>query len=240
MDNYEPKQYWEDRLERNFSLRGVGHSSFSNTYNYWLYQRKKKCISNCLTGVNLKSKQVLDIGCGTGFFVNWYLSNGAEVTGIDITEKSIGHLKERYETATFYTQDISREHPLFEEKKYDVINMWDVIYHIVDDSRFSQTIDNISRLINPDGLFLFTDWFGMEQSNRTAKHVCSRGIDIYKHVLTKKGFELQALYPLYNYMNKQHLGRLDNYLAFFYYCLDNLMDKIPSDNLSLSLWKMKT
>jgi len=238
MNDYEPKQYWEHRLKNNFSLRGVGHSSFSDTYNYWLYQRKKKCINDCLKNLNIGSNKVLDIGCGTGFFVDWYLSKGAEVTGIDITKTSIERLKKKY-NATFYTQDITQESALFEARVYDIINMWDVIYHIVDESHFLQAINNISEMIKPGGYFLFTDWFGAKQNMKTASHVHARGMDVYNEVLGQRGFELEGVYPLYNYMNKQQLGRLDNYLGFFYYWLDNRSQKIPEDNLSLSLWKMK-
>ncbi|MBT4483617.1 MAG: class I SAM-dependent methyltransferase [Candidatus Latescibacteria bacterium] len=68
--------------------------------------KKKQCIESCLVETNLKGKNVLDIGCGTGYFVEWYLEQGANVCGIDITSISVERLKQKHQSE-FYTQDIT-------------------------------------------------------------------------------------------------------------------------------------
>ena len=237
-ENYEPKQYWERRLSNRFSLRGVGHIGFSESYNTWLYRRKKRCIESCLFETNLKGKNVLDIGCGTGFFVEWYLEQGANVCGIDITSISVERLKQKYQ-CEFYTQDITDPDYRLHNKEFDIVNMWDVVYHIVDSKRFNQAFDNIAKSMKDNGLLLFTDWFGTSSDMRTTDHVQMRCLDTYKQCLPKKGFELLGIHPLYNYLNKVHLRRIDNYLGWFYLFLDNRSQKIPADNLSLSLWRYR-
>jgi len=42
--SYEPKSFWEQRLSKYFNLKGVGRICFSESYNYWLYRRKKRCL----------------------------------------------------------------------------------------------------------------------------------------------------------------------------------------------------
>jgi SAM-dependent methyltransferase len=234
-DTYNPKSFWESRLSNSFTLKSVGHIGFSESYNSWLYRRKKRCIESSLRDIALEGKQVLDVGCGTGFFVEWYLQRGANVCGIDITEVSIEKLKQRYR-GEFFTQDITGlDYRPYRE--FDVVNMWDVIYHIVEANDFDRALENIARSLKQDGLFVFTDWFGASSDIRIADHVQVRCLDTYQRTLARKGFALLGIYPLYNALNKRHLGKLDNYLASFYFVLDNLSKKIPQDNLSLSLWR---
>lgn len=236
-ENYEPKQYWERRLSKHFTLRGVGHIGFSEYYNSWLYRRKKRCIESCLVETNLKEKNVLDIGCGTGFFVEWYLEQGANVCGIDITDISVERLRQKHQSE-FYTQDITDPDYRLDKKEFDIVNMWDVGYHIMDSKGFHQAFDNIAKSLKDDGLLLFTDWFGASSDMRIADHVQVRCLDTYIQCLPKKGFELVGIYPLYNYLNKVHLRKLDNYICWFYSFLDNHSQEIPADNLSLGLWRL--
>lgn len=232
---YDPKQYWEHRLGSCFSLRGVGHIGFSESYNTWLYRRKKRCIKSCFGNTTLKGKHVLDVGCGTGFFVEWYLQQGANVCGIDITEVSIQQLQQRY-TCEFFIQDITApEYRPYRE--FDVVNMWDVVYHIVEPTAFDQAFDNISSSLKEGGLLLFTDWFGAVSDVRIAEHVQARCLDTYQKILPQKGFELVAVRPLYKRLNKHHLPRLDNHLGWLFFLLDNLSREISRDNLSLTVWR---
>jgi SAM-dependent methyltransferase len=233
--NYDPKKYWEQRLASSFSLGKVGHIDFNEAYNAWLYRRKKRCIASCLRDVPLDRKDVLDVGCGTGFFVDWYLKQGASVFGMDITEVSVAKLRQQHK-AEFATQDISA--PGYRApRKFDIVNMWDVMYHIVDPAAFERTLDNVSASLKPGGLFLFTDWFGAPSDARVAEHVTARCLDTYRRALTTRGFELVGVYPLYNALNKVHRRRFDDRLGGLYFLFDSLSNSIPKDNLSLGLWR---
>jgi len=104
-----------------------------------------KNIANISTFNNLL---ILDVGCGTGFFVDFYFKRGAkEITGIDITKTSISMLKEKYPAYNFYVADISDlNYPVKLKEKFDIINAFDVLYHITDDSKFEMAMHNISSL----------------------------------------------------------------------------------------------
>lgn len=231
----DPRQYWEQRLRDCFNFRGVGHISFNESYNTWLYRRKKRCIESFFRNTALNGKHVLDVGCGTGFFIEWYLQQGAHVCGVDITEVSIRTLEQLYH-CEFFIQDISS--PDYQPyKAFDVVNMWDVVYHIVDPTAFDQAFDNIASSLKEGGLLIFTDWFGSVSDIHIADHVQARCLDTYQKKLPHKGFELVCVYPLYKTLNKRHLSKLDNHLGWLYFLLDNLSTKISRDNLSLSVWR---
>ena len=71
---YDPSMYWENRLQDNFNLQGVGHICFDQKYNYWLYQAKVRALRKAFMdgNISLDNRNILDVGCGTGFFVDLF------------------------------------------------------------------------------------------------------------------------------------------------------------------------
>ena len=58
--------------------------------------------------INVKGKNILDIGCGTGFYIEyWSKRKAASITGLDITEKSIMELQAFFPKFSFIRADIS-------------------------------------------------------------------------------------------------------------------------------------
>ena len=231
---YDPKQYWEHRLGNCFNYQGVGNIGFSEAYNSWLYRRKKRCIESFFRETTLKGKHVLDVGCGTGFFIKWYLQHGADVCGIDITETSTRELEKLYD-CKFFTQDIAS--PSYQPyREFDIVNMWDVVYHVIEPAAFNRIFDNISNSLKEGGILLFTDWFGAASDVRIAEHVQTRCLDTYRQMLSPR-FKLVTVCPLYNILNKPHLPILDNYMGWLFFLVDNLTRKVSRDNLSLAVWR---
>ena len=225
MKPYDPRTYWEDRLSKHFNLKGVGHVSFSESYNHWLYRRKYACIESLFRDRSLRGKDVLDIGCGTGFFVRWYIERGANVYGVDITQTSIQYLSKRF-PGDFMVMDISDAN-YFPPKICDVVNAWDVIYHIVDTEGFHQSLTNIAKSCRKGALLLLTDWLGAPFDVRVAPHVKFRCLSTYQSILSDLGFDFIELRPLYNFLNTERMGRLDNFFAPAYFILDNHLKVIP-------------
>lgn len=234
--NYNPKKYWEDRLTQNFNIRGVGHSSFSFGYNELLYKRKDVVIKRIFKNKELADENVLDIGCGTGFFIDWYIQEKARVVGIDITKTSINTLKERFDTE-FHIQDISDVNYILAGRKFDIVNVWDVLYHIVDDKKYSIALQNIESCMNENGLLIVSDFLGTKIDINMANHVKSRSLKTYNTFLLKSNFELVEVFPLYNLLSKNHFRLLDELLKHLYYFLDCNISKVAKNNLSVGVWK---
>jgi len=235
--NFNVSEYWNNRLGENFSLKGVGHISFSRFYNTWLYKTKLFVLNKIKNEkkIILAQKKVLDIGSGTGFFVEYYTQKKAKITGLDITDISILYLSKKYPQSKFYTLDISNA---MIEEKFDIINMWDVIYHQVDENLFLQTLTNISKMLKPGSFFICTDTFGGNQVKQVNEHVVFRPMANYAGIMDKLGFKLIKIYPLYRWMNRPYPWgtRVTNILAPFLFLLDVLNKKVEKNNLSVAVW----
>ena len=65
-------------------------------------------------------EKVLDLGCGYGFFTDYFRSIGANAIGVDGSEKMIEIAKERYPITAFTVMDITT--PLaFESNQFDIV-----------------------------------------------------------------------------------------------------------------------
>jgi SAM-dependent methyltransferase len=77
------------------------------------------CYEYVLGLLNLNGTKLLDIGCGSGLFSDLAYSKGAQVTGIDASEKLIEKAKERNSTITFILGEM--EELPFGSKSFDTV-----------------------------------------------------------------------------------------------------------------------
>lgn len=233
---YDPKAYWESRLAAQQGLRGVGHISFGERYNEWLYRAKRRTLESALREIPLTGKTVLDVGAGTGYFVQWYIGRGARVCGVDIAQNAVERLRQLYD-GDFRVADISAPHAP-ELGEYDVVNVWDVMYHIVDNDAFERALRFLVARVRRGGSLLITDRLGAPTDSLEAAHVRMRCQNTYQTTLASFGMEFIGLRFLYHWLNR-HVFRpaIDSRLGPVFYWLDGNVSRIPADNLSLGLWR---
>lgn len=106
-NSFDPKLYWENRLQNHYNLQGVGDISLSPNYNYWSYKVTRiqfdSLISKYSSSVN---ERALDIGSGTGFVVEILEARHMKVTGIDISETAIHELRKKFPASNFQVVDL--------------------------------------------------------------------------------------------------------------------------------------
>jgi SAM-dependent methyltransferase len=219
--NYDPRSFWDQRLSEQFDLRGTGEPGLSLAYNRACYDLRRRVLAGALrdAGVDPRGRSVLDVGCGTGFFTAYYLSRGARVTGLDITPTSIRRLRERFPEAQFIESDVS---DVSLHERYDLVNAFDVLYHITDDARWERAVTHLALAVAPQGVLLLTDVFS--EPARSAEHVRARGLPRYRELLQRQGLEPQAVYPTHVLLNRE-LGafRLLNRLPGLLWSADRVL-----------------
>ena len=175
---FSPKEYWENRLNGDFSLQGVGYSLLGSQYNKWQYRLRDRILRRELASLplDLANSNVLDVGSGTGFYIDYWRRAGARsISGCDFTETAVSRLRVQFPEQHFYQLDISADPPTELAGKFDFVSAFDILFHIVDEARFDNAFHNISRLLAPGGLFCFSEIFLHRETERGV-HVSFRSI----------------------------------------------------------------
>ena len=203
MDSFRPDAYWEERLRAHGDERGVGDIGLSRAYNSYLYRIRRHVFRRLLRHLPLTASntRVLDIGSGTGVYVNeWRRWGAKEVTGADITQIVVDRLAGRFPANRFLKLDIgSTELHGLPPGSFEVVSAFDVLFHIVDDARYEQAVHNIASLVAPGGWFLYSDNLVRQQSR--ISHFVSREERTILQTLAANGFEVRRRVPMFVLMN---------------------------------------
>ncbi|MEO5580559.1 MAG: class I SAM-dependent methyltransferase [Gemmatimonadaceae bacterium] len=203
MSSFRPDAYWEARLRRQYDARGVGDIGISRAYNAHLYAVRRRVFRRILNRLSLDAPKttVLDVGSGTGVYVHeWRRWGAAEVTGLDITAIAVARLGEMFPGVRFVQADIGeRSTPEDMNSGYDVVSAFDVLFHVVDDQRYEQALQNIFSLLRPGGWFLYSD--NLVPREARLGHYVSRSESNILGSLRAKGFEITARFPMFVLMN---------------------------------------
>lgn len=88
--------------------------AYSQRYNSYLYCAKVRTLLRAIKDyqVQIENSEVLDVGSGTGFWIQWYIQAGAShVTGIEISQEAVEKLTREFPQAEFHALDICRPLP---------------------------------------------------------------------------------------------------------------------------------
>lgn len=201
--SFDPKTYWEDRLKRHAGIEGVGFLRLGLPYNKWLYRFRRNVFQNIVSRLNvdIRTSRVLDIGSGTGFYLELWKENQAEqVIGSDLTEVAVQRLQQQFADMRIMQMDITNPELPSDLGDFDIISMFDVLFHIVDDNKLRQALTNIHSLLKPDGVFVFSDNF-VHRETQTMQHVVHRSLGEYESMLADVGFEIVERKPMFILMN---------------------------------------
>jgi SAM-dependent methyltransferase len=203
---YRPEEYWTARLERDFSLRGVGHVSYSERYNAWLYRRKRDVLRGALAGI-APPVRALDVGSGVGWVVAELLEQvGAEVEGCDIAAVAVERLRRRFPRASFFQAALGAEPLPRAEASYGLVTVLDVAYHVVDDEGWLAGVADLARLLAPGGRLVVSD--GLQDVDRTPQpHVRFRSRARWEAALDAAALDLVAVEPCFRWLSRERAQR---------------------------------
>lgn len=113
-------------------------------------QIRAEVILDLLRALRLQNPEILDLGCGNGWFTDRLAALG-RATGTDLSIKAMEEAKQRFQSATFIGGDLFQvELP---EAHYDIVVSQQVIAHVVDQPRY---VNRASSLLKSRGYLILT------------------------------------------------------------------------------------
>lgn len=106
-------------------------------------KRKLKLINK----VSKTNKNLLDVGCGTGDFIQTALLDNWTVSGIEPNEQARQIANQKANNNVFDVQELLK----FEKHSFDVITLWHVLEHL---PKLEEHISILDRLLKPNGVLI--------------------------------------------------------------------------------------
>ena len=220
-DDFDAGAYWRDRVISGSDLAIVGHRSMGPAYNSEIYARRievlEKVVPELVSG-SMANTKLLDIGCGSGFYTNYWQKLGVkEYVGLDISKNTVDYLSESFPDFKFDQADIARLIPQSAEQggPFDIVTVFDVLYHIVDSTLFESAVANVGKTVKTGGHVIVMDQLHRNQY-QISKHVVYRDRDYYLSQFEQHNLKLVGSELLFHFLVPPVTGiRLLDYLAAF-------------------------
>lgn len=94
-----------------------------------------------------QSKTLLDIGCGTGYFLNYMRANGWNVNGLEPSQSAREFARKQFALSIQPSENIET----LADSSFDVITLWHVLEHVHD---LKGTVNHLHRLLKQNGLLV--------------------------------------------------------------------------------------
>jgi len=160
--------------------------------------------------------KILDLGCGTGMHLAFFQSLQLQVTGVDLSAKSLEICKQQLqgsENIHLINSDI--EIYLKENtENFDIIFISGTLYYL----HLQRTIQQIYNILHPNGIFVCVDTNGDNFILNTYRYCKAlffkhRDIQTQNNLLTAKKLK-QNLYPIFTNTKIRYFDFLTMYLSF--------------------------
>jgi len=132
----------EDYISHSDTNKGLVNKLYHQVRSYMLGRKK------ALVNKHIKGKRLLDVGSGTGYFLNHMKEAGYETKGIEVSEEATKIALEKFGL------DISPPSELLQKKLkggYDAITLWHVLEHLYDLNTYMETFHE---LLNDTGALI--------------------------------------------------------------------------------------
>ncbi len=148
------KDYYENIYFQ--QLKGSYEKSYSKDELLY-FHNNNSIISTCLNKIfneDIKNKSLLDLGSGEGWTLKYFHKRGCNVLGVDFSSHGISKFNKpmlKYFIESEILEFIDK--CIAEDKKFDIINLTNVIEHVLYPE---QLLASIKRIMNPDGVVIVT------------------------------------------------------------------------------------
>jgi SAM-dependent methyltransferase len=205
--SFDPRAYWEERLGRRPGREGVGHAGLGEGLNGWMYRVRRRVFLRAVTPLmdSLPSWSVLDVGSGTGFYVDcWRELGAARIAASDIAEVAVERLREANPRLDVERFDLRERPPAaLARRRFGAISAMEVVFHLLDDADYERAFATLFDLLEPGGVLVFSENF-LHDGELRVPHQRSRTLAQIERVVRGAGFEVLSRRPQFWLMNEPH------------------------------------
>jgi len=213
----------EEYISHSDTSAGIVNKLYQIVRNSTIKQKVK--LINRITASKVVSRNILDIGCGTGEFLNACREVGWNITGVEPSEIARKNAVQKHNITP-----LSQE-KLFEinENKFDVITLWHVLEHVY---LLDRTIQQISKILSDNGtLIIAVPNCNSFDANKYGAFWAAW--DLPRHIFHFTKTDIEALFKKHNFRLTEVIPmRFDSY----YVSLLSEKYKNGSSNLSSGFW----
>jgi len=201
-----------------------------------------KSIAWIVSRFNIQANtKVCDFGCGPGLYSTQFAKSGAEVTGIDFSERSIKHAKKIAEENNLSIDYIQQNYLDFTTgKKFDLITMIYCDLSALSPKQRKNLIGKFYKYLKNDGLVLLDvfslDAFTKREETAIHEHLLHDGFwsekDYYGFMNSYKYQEEKVFLDKYTIVEKSRTREIYNWLQ--YYSLDSIKKEFAENGFSVN------
>ena len=197
----------------------------------------------------VKEGNLLDIGCGTGYFVKRATDMGFKAYGIELNERSVMMGKEHFKIDTLYADDINEFKERFADLKLDVVTLFQVLEHLEDPNR---VMTEIRQIITKGAVVVIALPFRGRWPDTAGEgdypphHLTRWSLSALEYFLNKNGFYIKRLrvenFPLQNISSViyNHVLKLAPFLTMRGQGMDSKIDDLSEEQALKILMKRRT
>lgn len=206
----------EDYISHTDSSKSLFDKAYQSVKKMMLAQ-KLKLINSFAT----EEKTILDIGAGTGDFLQYISKHNWRVSGVEPNEKARNLAKSK-------NLNLLRDLSSFNNEKFDVITLWHVLEHI---PNLKEQIEQFHHLLKPNGVLViavpnfesydakyYKEYWAAYDVPRHLWHFSKQGI---KRLFTKYNFVQKSIHPLWfdsfyvSLLSEKYRNKSPNYFKAF-------------------------
>lgn len=130
------------------------------------YSSETEYVNSLIKQFNENTKNILELGCGTGIHASLLAKKGFFVEGIDFSETMLRRALDRQsqspiaisERLSFFEGDIRTYES---SRRFEtIISLFHVISYMTTNNDLNQAFSSVKKHLNPKGIFIFDCWHG--------------------------------------------------------------------------------